>query len=320
MIILTGGAGFIGSVILRYLNDAGEKEILVVDEKDISDRKKNLTNKVYSDYMDKDSFLTAVKKNSFKNTRAIIHMGACSSTTMMDEEYLNRNNFLYTRDLAIYCVNYGIHFLYASSAATYGNGENGYSDNDENIEKLKPLNLYGKSKQDFDLWAKRNNLLNKITGFKFFNVFGPNENHKGEMRSLPSKAYDEIMRTGKISLFKSHRDGYGNGEQRRDFVYVKDAVDAVMYFFKHKEISGIYNIGTGKANTWNALARALFKAMGLPEKIDYIDMPDNIKEHYQYFTEADTSKLVKSGYGINFRTIEESILDYTQYLRENKTL
>jgi ADP-L-glycero-D-manno-heptose 6-epimerase len=320
MIVVTGGAGFIGSAIIRYLNDAGEKDILVVDEKDITDRKRNLSNKIYTDYMDKDEFLLAVKRNKLKGVKTVIHMGACSSTTVMDKDYLDRNNYLYTRDLAIWCVNTGIHFLYASSAATYGDGSLGYSDSDEATPIFKPLNLYGQSKQDFDVWAFKAGYLTKITGFKFFNVFGPNEYHKADMRSLPNKAFKEIKETGKIKLFKSYLPKYGHGEQMRDFIYIKDAVSVVMHFFNNKNISGLYNVGTGKARSWNDLAHALFLAMKLPVNIEYIEMPEVLKTRYQYFTEADTAKLRAAGYVCPFSSLEDSIADYTAYLEGESIL
>jgi len=320
MIVVTGGAGFIGSVIIRYLNDAGEKDILVVDEKDITDRKINLSNKTYTDYMDKDAFIDAVKRNRLKGVKSVIHMGACSSTTVTDKDYLDRNNYLYTRDLSIWCVNTGIHFLYASSAATYGDGSLGYSDSDSATPSFKPLNLYGQSKQDFDVWALKTGYLSKITGFKFFNVFGPNENHKADMRSVPNKAFKEIGDTGKIRLFKSYHPDYTDGEQMRDFIYVKDAVEAVMFFFKNRNIAGLYNIGTGKARSWNALAKALFAAMNLPVNIEYIEMPETLKPRYQYYTQAETAKLRNAGFSTPFASLEESIKDYVGYMKDKKVL
>jgi len=247
-------------------------------------------------------------------------MGACSSTLVQDADYFNKNNFQYTRDLAVWCVNNGVIFLYASSAATYGDGALGYSDEDGNTLKLKPLNLYGKSKQDFDVWALQNNYLNKITGFKFFNVFGPNEYHKADMRSVVAKSFEEVVRDKKIKLFKSYKSEYRDGEQKRDFVYVKDAVDVVCYFLEHPDKCGIFNVGTGQARTWNALAESLFDALHLPLNIEYIEMPELLKTRYQYFTQADLAKLRAAGYTKDFMPLKTSVKDYCSYLKDHSFL
>ncbi len=321
MLVLTGGAGFIGSVLLWKLNSMGLSDILVVDEKDISDRKGNLSNKKYTDYLDKDLFLQQLKANKFKGKiEAIIHIGACSSTLVQDADYFNKNNFQYTRDLSIWCVNNGAIFLYASSAATYGDGSLGYSDDDENTLKLKPLNLYGKSKQDFDVWALKNNYLNKITGFKFFNVYGPNEYHKGDMRSIIAKSFDEVLKEKRIRLFKSYKPEYKDGEQKRDFIYVKDAVDVVCYFLEHPDKTGIFNVGTGMARTWNDLAQGLFSGLNLDLNIEYIEMPELLKPRYQYFTEAVLLKLRNAGYAKEFTSLKDGIKDYCGYLKNNSFL
>ena len=317
MIVLTGGAGFIGSVYLWKLNSRGVRDVLVVDEKDISDRGNNLAGKKYTDVMDKDAFIERIRiGHPPKGVTAVVHIGACASTTVTDEAYVRKNNFEYTRDLALWAVKNGIRFLYASSAATYGDGSLGSSDTHERIPDLRPLNLYGRSKQDFDLFALQKGLLDKIAGFKFFNVYGPNEYHKGDMKSVIAKSYEMIAREKAIRLFKSHRKEYGHGEQKRDFIYVKDAVEAVDYFLLHPEKNGLYNVGTGRARTWNDLARALFAAMNLPVKIEYIDMPENIRGQYQYFTEADTGKLRAAGYDRPFVSLEEGVRDYCHYLKE----
>jgi ADP-L-glycero-D-manno-heptose 6-epimerase len=321
MIVVTGGAGFIGSVLIWKLNSMGISDILVVDETDISDRKANLANKKVADYLDKDAFMDGLKRGTLSGkVEAILHMGACSSTLVQDAAYFSKNNFQYTRDLAIWCVNNGAIFLYASSAATYGDGALGYSDEDESTLSLKPLNLYGKSKQDFDVWALKNNYLNKITGFKFFNVYGPNEYHKGEMRSVIAKSFDEVVREKKIRLFKSYKPEYGDGEQKRDFIYVKDAAEVVAFFLEHPEKTGIFNVGTGSARTWNELADGLFKALRLPLSIEYIEMPEILRPRYQYFTEADTRKLRNAGYAKEFTLLAHGIRDYCGFLKDRSIL
>lgn len=320
MIAVTGAAGFIGSVLLWKLNSLGREDILAVDEKNIVDRKSNLSNRKFAEYIDKDEFLDRARSNRLPDLQAILHMGACSSTLEMDERFLHKNNFQYTRDLAIYSVNHGVAFLYASSAATYGDGSLGYSDEDANTLRLKPLNPYGQSKQDFDLWALKNGYLDKITGFKFFNVYGPNEYHKGEMRSVIAKSYNTVLQEKKIRLFKSYHPEYPDGGQKRDFIYVKDAVSVVADFMGHPERCGLFNVGTGRAESWNDLARALFSAVGLPLSIGYIDMPDPLRPRYQYFTEADLSKLRRAGYGAPFCPLSEGVRDYCEYLSGKQSL
>lgn len=321
MIAVTGGAGFIGSALIWKLNAMGLTDLLIVDEKDISDRKENLSGKSYADYQDKETFLNNIKRGAFSGKlTAIIHMGACSSTLVQDADYFNKNNFQYTRDLAVWCVNNGVTFLYASSAATYGDGTLGYSDQDENTLRLQPLNLYGKSKQDFDVWALKNNFLNKITGFKFFNVYGPNEYHKGEMRSVVAKSFSEVVQKKKIALFKSYKPEFKDGEQQRDFIYVKDAVDVVSFFLEHPDKTGIYNVGTGHASSWNEVAQALFSALNIALCIDYIDMPEILKPRYQYFTQADLGKLRAAGYDKPFTPLSNAIRDYTSFLSNHSFL
>lgn len=321
MIAVTGGAGFIGSAFVWALNEKGESGILVVDERDIADRAANLKSRKYRDYMDKDRFLNAVQKGALNGKlSAVVHMGACSSTTVTDEDYVRKNNFEYTRELAVFCMNAKIPFLYASSAATYGDGALGYSDADENTRRIKPLNLYGRSKQDFDLWALDTGAIKKITGFKFFNVYGPNEYHKGDMKSVIAKSYRGVAREKVMRLFKSYKPGVGHGEQKRDFVYVKDATAAVMYFLEHPDRTGLFNVGTGEARSWNDLARALFSALRIPLNIEYIEMPENIRDKYQYFTQADLARLRQAGYDRAFTSLEEGIADYCRYLETERCL
>jgi len=320
-VIVTGGAGFIGSCLIHKLNKEGINDIIVVDHLDESLKWKNLVGKSIEDYIAKEKFLDALESAKLKAPfDFIIHMGACSSTTETDGEYLMENNYLYSKRLAKWALAKKVPFLYASSAATYGDGSLGYSDEDKVSENLKPLNLYGYSKQLFDLWLIRNGLTSKVTGFKFFNVFGPNEYHKDNMRSVIAKVFESVSRGEKMRLFRSYVSQYPDGEQKRDFIYVKDAVDIVYYFMEHPDKHGIFNVGTGNARSWNDLARGLFSALGKPAQIEYIDMPGQIRDKYQYFTQADLSKLRNAGCSKQFRTLEEAIVDYSGYLKNNSYL
>lgn len=319
MIVVTGASGFIGSVVVAALNAEGYRDIYAVDHIDDELKKWNLNNKKYLRYFDKKEFISLVRADKLEKTpECVIHMGACSSTTLTDAKYFEENNFQYTKILADWCLKKNVRFIYASSAATYGDGSLGYADDDETARACKPLNLYGQSKQKFDQWALDNRVLNKMAGLKFFNVFGPNEYHKGDMRSVAAKSYERVVREGKMSLFKSYKKEFADGEQKRDFIYVKDAVDIVMFFFNNPQLSGIFNVGTGKARSWNDLAKALFKATNQPVNIEYIDMPESLKKQYQYFTEADMGKLRKAGYDKPFMFLEDSIADYVSYLRNRR--
>ena len=249
---------------------------------------------------------------------AILHIGACSSTTLQDAQYFKENNLEYTRSLAQWSLKNKVRFIYASSAASYGDGSDGYSDDEATIRRCKPLNLYGQSKQDFDIWVLDNKLENQMAGLRFFNVFGPNEYHKGDMCSVIGKAYQRVAEEGRISLFKSYRKDYKDGEQKRDFIYVKDAVDIVLYFLNNPKINGIFNVGTGKASTWNELANALFSAVGKQPRIEYIEMPADLEKRYQYFTQANINKLVKSGYTKPFTQLKEAVADYAGYLKDHR--
>lgn len=311
MILVTGGAGFIGSAIVWELNNRGIKDIIISDHLGESEKWKNLRALRYTDYFEKNELLEHIIFDSLPyKLDCIIHMGACSSTTEKDCSYLALNNFEYTKILAEFCIAKNIRFIYASSAATYGDGNLGFSDNEDNLEKLRPLNMYGYSKQMFDLYAKRKDYLDRITGIKFFNVYGPNEYHKNDMSSKIYKAFFEIRSTGKIKLFKSCNNKYKDGDSVRDFVYVKDCAAIICDMINRKEITGIYNLGSGKAESWNDLAAAVFKSMGLPLNIDYINMPVSLKDKYQYFTESDNSKLNASGLKIKFTDLEKGIGDY----------
>ena len=315
MIILAGGAGFIGSCFLWKLNEEGIDDVMVVDECRRAEESRNLKEKSFSDYIHKDDLLRMVKEDRLASISYVIHMGACSSTMLTDADYYMKNNFEYSRALAEWTISKKVPLLYASSAATYGDGSFGYSDSDENTRRLKPLNLYGNSKQLFDLWVLDNNLIDKVTGLKFFNVFGPNEYHKGDMRSVICKAFKKVRDEGRIQLFKSYKEEYADGEQKRDFIYVKDAVEAMYHLFKNPQYTGIYNLGTGHARSWNDLAKAMFAALGKEPAIEYMEMPDGLKDKYQYFTEADMTKFnTVTGGKISFRSLEDSVADYVKYL------
>jgi ADP-L-glycero-D-manno-heptose 6-epimerase len=311
MIIVTGGAGFIGSAFVAKLNAEGLKDIIVVDELDSIARAKNLAHKKFVSYVGKKEFIEAIRTDSLqKDVTAIVHLGACSSTTEKNLEYLRENNFEYSRDLAIYCLANNIRYIYASSAATYGDGAEGYSDDISGLDALKPLNPYGDSKQMMDIWARDQGILDKVVGLKFFNVYGPNEYYKGSMASVAWKAFTTIQDTGAFSLFKSHRPDYKDGEQKRDFVYVKDCCEIMWWLLRNPSVNGIFNVGSGKARSWNDLLSAVFTAMGKPINITYIDMPQELQAQYQYFTEAPMGKLRAAGYVAPLHTLEEGVVDY----------
>ena len=311
-IVVTGGAGFIGSNIVAALNERGVDDILVVDELGRDEKWRNLVGLRYADYQEKDEFRAAIQYDRLADVDAVFHMGACTSTTETNASYLVDNNHRYTRELCEWCLEHDARFIYASSGATYGDGLQGYSDSDEVTPTLRPLNMYGYSKQMFDLWALRQGVLDRIVGLKYFNVFGPREDHKGDMRSVVNKAYHQISETGAVKLFKSYRPEYRDGEQERDFVYVRDAVDVTLFFHDNRDVSGLFNCGTGKVRTWNDLAKAVFSAMGKPPKIEYVDMPDSLRAKYQYHTKADTTKLQEAGYTGRFTSLEEGVSDYVK--------
>jgi ADP-L-glycero-D-manno-heptose 6-epimerase len=322
MIVVTGGAGFIGSALIAALNSRGVSDILVVDQLGCDQRWKNLRNLSFADYVEKDDFLEMIMaRKSPSGIKAVLHMGACTDTTETDASYLIKNNYEYSKLLAQWATDADIRFIYASSAATYGDGSAGFSDNEKEIESLRPLNPYGYSKQLFDLWARKAGLLKKIVGLKYFNVFGPNEYHKGEMRSFVVKAFEQINAKGKVGLFKSYKSEYKDGEQMRDFLYVKDAVDMTLYFLDNPAAGGLFNIGTGRARTWNDLVKAVFAAMEKKPNIEYIEMPESIRNQYQYFTQADTTKLKQAGYKKETTPLEDAIKDYVQnYLQKDAYL
>lgn len=318
-IVVTGGAGFIGSNLVAALNARGVDDVLIADRLGTGEKWRNLQGLRFEDFLDKEDFLARVRGRSLGAPRAILHMGACSATTERDADYLMRNNYGCTRALCEWAMETGARFVYASSAATYGAGEHGYDDDPAALESLRPLNMYGYSKHAFDLWAARRGLLGSIAGLKFFNVYGPGEAHKGDMRSVVHKAWHEILATGGMRLFRSHRPGWADGEQTRDFLHVDDAVGAVLHLMDADPAaparSGLFNCGTGRERTWLDLARALFAAMGREPKIEFVDMPESIRDRYQYHTRAETARLRAAGYDREFLSLEEGIRRYVERMR-----
>ncbi len=316
MIILTGGAGFIGSNFLKLLNQKGYNDVIIVDNLSNASKWKNLVGKRFKYYINKTEFLKNLDKFDFSSTEAIFHFGACSSTSEQNIDYLFSNNLEYSKKLAKKAIDNNIPFVYASSAATYGNGDQGYSDNV--YYDLRPLNAYGFTKHLFDLWVIEKGYDELFVGLKFFNVFGPNEYHKQDMASMVYKAFNQVKNTGRVKLFRSYNDDYEDGEQLRDFIYVDDAVNLTWKLFENRT-KGIFNIGTGTTNTWNSLAEHVFNTLQKPVNIEYIDMPEQIKNQYQYSTKADISKLLESGINYNFLTFEQSIKKYiNNYLNINQ--
>lgn len=317
MIIVTGGAGFIGSAFVWRLNREGIKDIIIVDQLGTDDKWKNLVGLTFTDYIHKNEFIEMVIADEVPfEVSSVVHMGACSSTTERDADYLWENNYLYSREVADWALRHNARFIYASSAATYGDGSSGFSDDHEIISRLKPSNMYGYSKQVFDLWVLKNKLEKKMAGIKFFNVYGPNEYHKGDMVSVIYKAFHQIQETGKVRLFKSYKKEYPDGGQMRDFIYVKDCVNVMWWLLENPSVNGIYNLGTGKARTWNDLIAAVFSSMGRKTNIQYIEMPEPLRNQYQYFTQAQMDKLKKAGCHVNFSSLEDSVRDYvTNYLQ-----
>lgn len=317
-IIITGAAGFIGSALAGRLNALGRHNLLLVDQLGTSTKWRNLVPLRYDDYMEKDEFFDAFTGGRITgdNIEAVVHLGACSSTTEADASYLARNNFEYTKRLASWCLDRSspIRFIYASSAATYGDGAQGYRDDHAGIPALRPMNMYGYSKQMFDLWNLEQTGGDDMVGLKFFNVYGPNEYHKGSMRSMVVKAFEQIRDSGQVSLFKSNRVDYRDGEQMRDFVYVKDAVEMVRFCLDRAVPGGIYNVGTGTARSWIDLMHAVFHAMGKEPCIEFVEMPDSLRGAYQYYTQADPAKLLRAGFSAPIHTLEDGVTDYVKYL------
>jgi ADP-L-glycero-D-manno-heptose 6-epimerase len=312
-VVVTGGAGFIGSAVVWALNVRGIDDILVVDRLDTSEKWKNLVPLRFRDYVDADDFESRLQSQSspFGGVSTVVHLGACSSTTESDAGYLMRNNYDYTKHLAHWALDRSVRFVYASSAATYGALERDLNDDAGQLDKLRPLNGYAFSKHRFDLYARDRGLLSRIAGIKYFNVFGPNEQHKGEMRSLVDKAFGQIRESGRIRLFKSYRPEFRDGEQQRDFIYVKDAV-AMTLHLAESGANGIFNAGSGRAHTWLDLVRPIFRALGAQEQIEFIDMPEVLRDKYQYCTCAAIDRLRGSGYDSPITPLADAVDDYVR--------
>ena len=312
MIIVTGGAGFIGSRLIAALNSRGATDVVAVDHLGADEKWRNLLPLRISDYLDRSDFIERLEAGRFNaRIKALIHLGACSDTTERDAAFLLENNYRYTLRLAEWWAhNRTVRFVYASSAATYGDGSRGFEDDETSLDRLRPLNAYGYSKHLFDLVAWRRGWLKEMVGLKYFNVFGPNEGHKGAMRSLVAKTWDQVRREGVVRLFKSHRADCADGEQVRDFIYVDDAAAMTLFFLDRPEIGGLFNIGSGRARSWNELARAMFAALGLPPRIEYTPMPVELRPNYQYFTRAGLAKLRRAGCDHDCRSLETAVSEY----------
>lgn len=310
-ILVTGGAGFIGSALVWALNRRGLDDILVADFLGSDEKWRNLVPLRFRDYLEADDLLARAERGDtmLDRVRWVFHLGACSSTTERDARYLIQNNFEHTKRLCAWALARGVRFVYASSAATYGDGSHGMDDRGD-LTRLRPLNMYGYSKQLFDLYAARAGFGDQVVGLKYFNIFGPNEDHKGEMRSLVNKAFGQIQGTGRIRLFRSYHPEYADGEQRRDFLYVKDAVAMTLHLAEHREAGGLFNLGSGEANTWIALATAIFRALGREPEIEFIEMPEELRPRYQYYTRADISRLRSTGYAAPVTPLAEAVADY----------
>ena len=323
-LVVTGGAGLIGSALIWGLNNRNIENIWLVDSQESNDEKnKNLAPLSFSRHLSPEDFRKLVRENSdeLSSISTIFHLGACSSTTETNEAYLEDNNLGYTRELCEWSLEHGVRFVYASSASTYGDGSLGMDDQDLDLAKFHPLNLYGWSKHKFDLLAKENQWLEHIVGLKYFNVYGPNEEHKGDMRSVVSKAYEQIASTGEMTLFKSYHPDYGDGEQMRDFLYVKDAVLMTIWLAESTWANGLFNLGNGQARTWLDLGHSIFSALGTDSNIRFIEMPEILRDKYQYFTEAKIDKLRHAGYTNELFALEDAVKDYvTQYLVPNRRL
>ncbi|HUA39370.1 MAG TPA: ADP-glyceromanno-heptose 6-epimerase [Candidatus Sulfopaludibacter sp.] len=320
-VLVTGGAGFIGSALVWALNRQGCEHVVVCDRLGTDDKWRNLTPLRFANYVEADELLPRLQSGALGKFDLILHLGACSSTTERDASFLIRNNFEFTKDLAAWALGQKARFVYASSAATYGDGAAGMDDEDSQLDTLRPLNMYGYSKHLFDLHAKRAGFLGRIVGLKYFNVFGPNEDHKGDMRSVVHKSFGQVRETGVIRLFKSYRQDFRDGEQKRDFLFVKDAVAMTLHLAAHEKAGGLFNIGSGAARTWLDLARAVFAALQREPKIEFIEMPESIRNKYQYFTEANLGRLRAAGYHAAATSLEDAVSDYVRnYLVPDKRL
>ncbi len=308
-VLVTGGAGFIGSALVWGLNARGTTRVVIADRLGRSTKWRNLRALRFEDYVEADTLLESLESGRLGDFDLVLHMGACSATTEQDAAYLARNNFAFSKALALWALQHGAGIVYASSAATYGDGRAGMEDDPDGIDRLRPLNMYGYSKLLFDRWAREQGLLSRMAGLRFFNVFGPNEGHKGEMRSVVHKACAQVRDEGAVRLFRSHHPDYRDGEQRRDFVYVKDVVAMTLHVAERRE-TGLFNIGSGHAHTWLDLVRPIFAALRVPERIEFVDMPEALRETYQYHTQADISRLRATGYTAPCTPLAEAVTDY----------
>ena len=323
MLVITGAAGIIGSALLWALNQRGRSDIMLVDDIDHNEKEKNIAPLQYEELVGIDEWQQQLRVGAYdqRGIEAIFHLGAISATTEKSWEKLQHRNVEYTQDIIRWCIDRGVRCIYASSGQAYGSGEHGYSDNHDVFDELKTITLYGKSKLLVDIWARDAGYLERAVGLRYFNVFGPNENHKEDMRSVIAKQYETIVEKGYIELFKSDNPDYADGEQQRDFLYVKDAVAATLWFFDQPKLAGVYNIGTGQARTWNDVAQAMFAAGGREPDIRYVAMPKILQGKYQYFTQADITKLRATGYQQEFMSLEDSIGEYIkEYLAPQKHL
>jgi len=319
-VLVTGGAGFIGSALVWALNQRGCERIMVCDRLGTDEKWRNLVALRFEDYVEADDLLSRLQSGALGKFDSVLHLGACSATTETDAGFLIRNNYEFTKELATWALANKSRFVYASSAATYGDGSAGMSDSTP-LEALRPLNMYGYSKHLFDLHAQQAGWLKRIAGLKFFNVYGPNEDHKGEMRSVVHKSFSQVQEHGAIRLFKSYRRDFADGEQKRDFLYVKDAVEMTLHLAATNRAAGLFNIGSGQARTWNQLAQAVFTAIGKKPRLVYIEMPAAIRAKYQYFTQADITRLRRSGYSRRITSLETAVTDYVRnYLVPNRRL
>ena len=320
-VLVTGGAGFIGSALVWALNRRGCENIVICDLLGTTEKWRNLTPLRYADYVEAEALLPRLQSGALGKFDLVLHLGACSATTEKDASYLIRNNYEFTKDLAMWSLANQTRFVYASSAATYGDGAQGLEDDDSKLDTLRPLNMYGYSKHLFDQHAQRAGFLDKIVGLKYFNVYGPNEDHKGDMRSLVHKSFAQVQKESLIRLFKSYRPDYRDGEQKRDFLYVKDCVAMTLHLAATPSAGGLYNIGSGAARSWVDLANAVFRALDKKPVIEFIEMPETIRDKYQYFTQANLPRLRGAGYTASITSLEDAVADYVRnYLVPDRRL